>query len=155
MPRKSKADLAPIRPVSSVTRLQPPMTLTGPARTVFTAIVANNASNHFLPSDTALLETYCCTIVQLEQCRKELQKGIVTDDGKVSPWVGVQERTIKSMVALSMRLRLSPQSRTDPKTLARQRGGDPHLRFPWESSEQYSQRCLAAGYEHDKDEGDE
>jgi len=123
MPRKSAADLSLIRPASGVNRLQPPVTLTGPARTVFVDIVANNAPNHFRESDKAMLQAYCNVICQLEQCRKELQKAVVTAEGKISPWVGVQERAIKSMVALSMRLRLSPQSRApnnsgSKKTLA-------------------------------------
>jgi chaperonin subunit len=43
-------------------------------------------------------------------------------DGKPSPWITVQEKAVRAMVALSMRLRLSPQSRIDPKTLGRQQG---------------------------------
>jgi hypothetical protein len=40
-------------------------------------------------------------------------------DGKASPWLVVQEKAVRAMTALSMRLRLSPQSRLDPKTVAR------------------------------------
>ena len=41
-------------------------------------------------------------------------------NGKPSPWITVQEKAVRAMVALSMRLRLSPQSRIDAKTLGRQ-----------------------------------
>src|SRR5215475_8318871 len=49
----------------------------------------------------------------------ELRKGAVVK-GRVSPWLAIQREAIKAMVALSIRLRLSPQSRIDPKTLGRQ-----------------------------------
>jgi hypothetical protein len=31
--------------------------------------------------------------------------------GRISPWTVIQEKSVRSLVALSMRLRLSPQSR--------------------------------------------
>ncbi len=51
-------------------------------------------------------------------------------DGKASPWLMVQEKSVRALTALSMRLRLSPQSRIDPKAIGRQ-----ELRLginPWE-----------------------
>ena len=62
----------------------------------------------------------------------EVRGGAVVD-GKPSPWIVVQDKAVRAMVALSMRLRLSPQSRTDPKTLARQpQYSRPR---PWEANE--------------------
>jgi hypothetical protein len=46
-----------------------------------------------------------------------------------SPWLVVLEKCQRAVVALSMRLRLSPQSRLDPKTLARQAPPGPK---PWD-----------------------
>jgi hypothetical protein len=45
---------------------------------------------------------------------------LVPPDGRPSPWVLIHERAVKGLVALSLRLRLSPQSRMDksPKTQA-------------------------------------
>jgi hypothetical protein len=48
--------------------------------------------------------------------------------GKVSPWLTVQEKAQRAIVALSMRLRLSPQART-PRAKA---DGRPVGRAPWE-----------------------
>jgi hypothetical protein len=41
-------------------------------------------------------------------------------NGKASPWITIQEKAVRAMVALTMRLRLSPQSRIDPLTVGRQ-----------------------------------
>ncbi len=60
------------------------------------------------------------TAVLNEQAARELQRGGAVVDGKPSPWIVVQEKCIRALVSLSMRLRLSPQSRLDPKTVAPQ-----------------------------------
>jgi hypothetical protein len=72
----------------------------------------------------------CCTADALaERAAKELRKNPVVD-GKASPWLLVQEKSVRALTALSMRLRLSPQSRIDAKGLGRQ---EPRLTVnPWE-----------------------
>lgn len=112
MPRKSAAASAINAPASPSTRLKPPAILSTAERAVFADLVTANDAKHFRPSDLPLLCTYCEVIAMLALAAKELRKGIVAPDGRVSPWLGVQERGIKSMVALSMRLRLSPQARS-------------------------------------------
>jgi hypothetical protein len=57
-----------------------------------------------------------------ETAARELAAGgMVTADGRISPWFAIHERATKSLVALALRLRLSPQARADkaPKTLPR------------------------------------
>jgi phage terminase small subunit len=59
--------------------------------------------------------------VMAEQAAGELQaSGMVTADGKVSPWFSIHQQATKSLNALALRLRLGPQSRARkaPKTLA-------------------------------------
>jgi hypothetical protein len=41
-------------------------------------------------------------------------------DGRVSGWNAVLEKAHRSSVALAAKLRLCPQARADPKTIARQ-----------------------------------
>jgi hypothetical protein len=74
---------------------------------------------HFRSSDVPLLVRYVESIVLADRAAVELRKGAVVK-GKTSPWLAIQREAIKAMVALSIRLRLSPQSRIDPKTLGRQ-----------------------------------
>jgi phage terminase small subunit len=86
-------------------------------------------ADHFRQTDLPLLSRYCEAAILAEQAALELRNGAVVD-GKPSPWIVIQEKSVRAMVALSMRLRLSPQSRLDPKTVARQL---PHVgRRPWE-----------------------
>lgn len=56
-----------------------------------------------------------------EQAAGELQaQGMVTADGKVSPWFTIHQQATKTLNALALRLRLGPQSRVNkaPKTRA-------------------------------------
>ncbi len=97
---------------------------------MFTAIVAGCDANHFRQTDLPLLSRYCEAAILAEQAA--LGNGAVLD-GKPSPWIVIQEKCVRAMVSLSMRLRLSPQSRIDPKTLGRQQ---PYPgRKPWEPVE--------------------
>jgi phage terminase small subunit len=110
MPRKSAAEMAIQTPKLRSDRLQPPATLTREEAAVFVELVINNKAEHFKPSDLPLLVTYTQIIVQLAEASKMIHKGAVHEN-KISPWISIQERLIKSMIGLSMRLRLSPQSR--------------------------------------------
>jgi phage terminase small subunit len=127
--RKSAAALSAIAVDSKPDRLRPPASLSDAERTVFVDLVTACDPKHFRPSDLPLLCRYCEATVLAEQAALELRRGAVVD-GKPSPWITVQEKAVRAMVSLSMRLHLSPQSRIDPKTLGRkQQHQGP---WPWE-----------------------
>lgn len=110
MPRRSAADLAiPIPGSPEQSRLQPPPSLSEPERALFRAIVTACDAKHFRASDLPLLCCYVEAAVLAERAAQELRNGPVID-GKASPWLIVQERAVRAMTALSLRLRLSPQS---------------------------------------------
>jgi hypothetical protein len=109
--------------------LVPPASLSATARVVFVDLVAACDPTHFRPSDIPLLVRYSESIVLADQAALELRNGAVVK-GKASPWLAIQREAIKAMVALSMRLRLSPQSRIDPQTLGRQETRQGPV--PWE-----------------------
>jgi hypothetical protein len=103
MPRLSSASRSfAVR--SSAERLRPPPELTTAEKRIFIDLVANNKPEHFRPSDLPLLVAY------VHACALETALARqITKDGDVLPrW----ERACKVMTALSMRLRLSPQSRS-------------------------------------------
>jgi hypothetical protein len=100
-------------------RLEPPASLSGAERSVFVGLVTACDPDHFRASDLPLLVRYVEAITLADRAALELRNGAVVK-GKASPWLAVQREAVKAMVALSIRLRLSPQSRIDPKTLARQ-----------------------------------
>jgi phage terminase small subunit len=108
--RKSAAALAITAPESRVTRLRPPPSLAEPEAKLFRQIVANCAYDHFQQSDLPLLARYCEASILAERAAQELREAPVVG-GKPSPWLPVREKATRELVALSMRLRLSPQAR--------------------------------------------
>jgi hypothetical protein len=97
--------------------LRPPSSLNAAERATFIDIVGACDPNHFRPSDMPLLCRYAEEIVLAERAARELRKNAVIGN-KISPWLTVQEKAIRAIVSLSMRLRLSPQARqpTHPGT---------------------------------------
>lgn len=118
MPRKSAAHLSVIPVDGTPIRLQPPASLGDRERQVFTDTVAACEPGHFRNSDIPLLLRFCEACVLADRAAAELRRCAVID-GKPSPWLIVQEKCVRALTALSMRLRLSPQSRLDAKTVAR------------------------------------
>jgi phage terminase small subunit len=80
-------------------------------RKLFLAIVNGCAENHFRDTDMILLCRYVEAGALAEQAALEMREHGAVIDGKTSPWLQVQEKTTRALTALSMRLRLSPQSR--------------------------------------------
>jgi phage terminase small subunit len=109
-------------------RLKPPAGLSVRERQLFQHIVGSVQVEHFRPSDVTLLSRYVESAALAEQAAHELKKGAVID-GKASAWLIVQEKAIRAQTALSARLRLSPQSRLDQRTVAR--APVPPKRRPW------------------------
>jgi len=99
--------------------LVPPRSLPKAERAVFLDLVNATDPDHFRPSDLPLLLRYVENIVLADRAAVELRRRAVAD-GKPSPWLAVQEKATRNVIALSMRLRLSPQSRLDSKVVARQ-----------------------------------
>ena len=104
-----------------VERLQPPPHL-GPAATrIFRDLVARVPAGQFKPSDLSLVCRWCEWTAVADRAAAEMATSdLVTPDGQPSPWIAIAERASKQLVALSLRLRLGPQSRASkaPKTEA-------------------------------------
>jgi phage terminase small subunit len=127
MPRKSVAALSIKVPEPSFDGLKSPASLSKAEATIFNYLVKAAGPKHWRAEDAPLLARYVEAICLAEQAAEGLRKFGAVVDGKVSPWITIQEKAVRNIVALSMRLRLSPQARLDPKTLARD---DPNKR-PW------------------------
>jgi len=111
MPRKSAAELNVVAIEGRANRLRPPTTLPQPERDLFAQLVAANAPTHFKVSDVPLLVQYVTAAVLADRAAENL-RGEPVVGGRPSPWLAVFEKTNRAMVALSMRLRLSPQARS-------------------------------------------
>ena len=113
--RKSSADV--YLPVidCALTRLDPPRYLNKAEAAVFTELAA---TGHFVPTDAGLLASLAQATIMARKAAR--------DPAKLSVW----ERAVKIQAMLSTKLRLTPQARTDPKTVGRQQ---PRLTVnPWE-----------------------
>jgi phage terminase small subunit len=124
MPRKSAASLEITPSSQRSNRLRPPATLSEPERDLFLAIVGNCSHDHFRASDLPLLSRYCEASVLAERAAEQLREAPVVD-GKPSPWLPVREKATRELVALSMRLRLSPQARSKGHALPAKSRTDP------------------------------
>jgi hypothetical protein len=124
MPRKSAASLEITPPSRRSNRLRPPATLSEPERNLFVAILGNCSHDHFQQSDLPLLCRYVEASILAERAAQQLREAPVVD-GKPSPWLVVQEKSVRTLTALSMRLRLSPQARSKGHVLPTKPRTDP------------------------------
>jgi len=117
--RQSAASFAVIPGARAGIRLSPPEDLAHIEAVAFRKIVSACPPDHFSPSDTLLLVRYVEAHLMCDRAKNELDKGGYIVNGKASPWIVIQEKGQRAVVALSARLRLSPQSRMDQKALTR------------------------------------
>ena len=122
--RKSAAALAVTPPSPRANRLRPPLSLAETEASLFKQIIAHCSYDHFQPSDLPLLTRYCESSILAERAAAELREAPVIG-GKPSPWLYVREKSVRDLVALSMRLRLSPQARAKGHVLPGKPRSDP------------------------------
>jgi phage terminase small subunit len=111
MPRRSSADLAVVRPSGGLTRLRPPAELGKDEAEVWRHIVLSCDQKHFQRSDAPLLVRYCQNVVLGRRAAAALTTEGAVIGGRPNPWLVVAEKCDRALVALSMRLRISPQAR--------------------------------------------
>jgi phage terminase small subunit len=117
MPRKSAAELSIVKPEVVTDRLKPRSGLPPEVKLLWSELVSTMPHDHFRASDSALIEQYCQAIALARQSYAHLNEEGSVVAGRANPWLIVLEKAHRSSVALSMRLRLSPQSRMDRKTV--------------------------------------
>ena len=121
--RKSAAALQLVPNVGvRKSRISPRAGASDAVKAIVCELIATVDSDWFRLSDGPLLESYAEAIALERQAYREIAIGGPVIGGKISPWVGVAERATRAVVAVSARLRLSPQHRTDPKTAGRAKG---------------------------------
>ena len=102
-------------------RLEAPPHLGHAATRIFRSLVASVPAAQFKPSDLSLVCRWCEWTAIADRAAAEIATGELVDEhGRPSPWIAIAERASKQLVALSLRLRLGPQSRASkaPKTEA-------------------------------------
>jgi hypothetical protein len=110
--RTSAAELSVVRFEPAPYRVAPPADLIATESELFRRIVADCSPDHFVASDTPLLVSY----VQATLIARNAAKALAAGDGDA---LAVWSQAARMQATLATRLRLAPQARTDPKTLAR------------------------------------
>jgi len=128
--RPSVEDLITKPAAYPIRLLQPPPSLTATEAQLFREMVVSCAADHFVPSDAPLLATYCQAAVLLRGAAKRMHK----DPAAVAIW----EKGARVQATLATRLRLAPQARSDPRTIARHaathRPSAYDQPWPWEAT---------------------
>ena len=112
MPRKSRAELAVVpRLADHHRRIVAPPECSPEEAELFKTIVEGCHPLHFTQSDAPLLRSYCQAILLGELAFASAQQS----PSALGDW----EKICRTMAMLSIKLRLSPHSRSDPKTVMR------------------------------------
>ena len=120
--RPSSASLAVIAPTGDrLLRCRPDAP--DEVRAVFARIVSDAGAGHFRASDADLVEQYAASIVLARDAYAKLDEEGPVVAGRINPWQTVLEKANRASVALSMRLRLAPQSRMDRKKAGTAKSG--------------------------------
>jgi P27 family predicted phage terminase small subunit len=96
-------------------RLKPPPDLSETERDIWAELVGSLPREHFLPSDAPLVAELCVAIAQARDAARHLREEGPVVGRHVSPWLIVQEKSTRTLLALATRLRLSPQARARVK----------------------------------------
>lgn len=110
--RKSSFSVVPISVDGAPARLKPPPSLSSAERAAFIELIAACSPKHFVEADIPLLVSF----VQATLISRALAAQALNDASVIPAW----EKAVRVQATLATRLRLSPQSRTDPQTIARQ-----------------------------------
>jgi phage terminase small subunit len=93
-------------------RLRPPASLGEAEKRAFIDLVTSVPIEQFSPADQPLLIAWSETVAIRERMATRLAlEGEITEQGKVNPAVAVHREAVKTLNALALRLRVSPQSR--------------------------------------------
>jgi phage terminase small subunit len=106
----------PKRPIPAMPAA-PPAGLSTEEERIFQELLTAVDPGHFAASDLPLLVAYVQAVAQHDRAVQAIRREGDVVNGKASPWIVVQEKAQRAMVALSMRLRLSPQARREKAQL--------------------------------------
>jgi hypothetical protein len=123
MPRRSIAELRIAHLTPEPRRLVVPPELGGIEAEIFRQTVAAVPASHFQAEDLTLLCAYARAAALERRAAEELATGAVVGS-MPSPWLQVHASAVRSLSALTVRLRLGPRSR-DPNNRRAARSGPP------------------------------
>jgi hypothetical protein len=114
LPRRSNAALSIASFTPGLRRVDPPPELSEGSveRAIFIETVASVPPEHFTAEDRVLLAEYARTAALARRASEELAISATIGD-RPSPWLEVHRVAAKTMMALSVRLRIGARSRNN------------------------------------------
>ena len=125
--QSAAANLVPLSVDGRPPRLTTPPGLRTDEQTLFNELVGACDPRHFVKSDIPLLISY----VQSTLLSRDAAAKLENDPRLVAVW----EKATRMQATLATRLRLAPQARTDPKTIARQQTAVLSGPAPWDAED--------------------
>ena len=110
--RKSLANIVTMNVDGLPPRLTAPSGLSADERTMLNELIAVCDPRHFVKSDLPLLVSFVQSTLLSRRAAAQMKR----DPDMVTVW----EKSTRMQATLATRLRLAPQARTDPLTIARQ-----------------------------------
>ena len=124
MAQRGRKPSATIVALSAATDMPPrrtaPSFLSNAERSLFTEIIEGTDPRHFVAGDLPLLTSYVKVSLLVRDAPSDL-----SDAEALTAW----QRAVRLQTLLATKLRLTPQTRSDPKTVAREQRQGPQ---PWE-----------------------
>jgi hypothetical protein len=111
MPRRSPSALALLSVTGEGPRLTPPPGLSEAEKKIFADVVLSVPPAHFQVSDGPLVAAYCRAAALEQLAAGELALLGYVGSKETAQWASLLAQATKSMLSLSIRLRLSPQGR--------------------------------------------
>ena len=105
---RPSADVVALNLIAPASSLAAPAGLNAKERAIFNAIVAAVDPSHFRKSDVPLLHSYVQAVAMVRR--------LARDGNRIADW----EKAARVQAMLATKLRLTPQTRLDAKTVARQ-----------------------------------
>lgn len=102
-----------ITSITGRSRIKAPPHLSPAARAAFESLVAAVGLDQFTAADLPLLAEYATATATAQLAAERLDTEGHVVAGRANPWLVVQEKAQRALVALSARLRVCPQSRFD------------------------------------------
>jgi hypothetical protein len=115
--RKTAGNLTALTFNADRSRLTPPPHLSTAARALFVQIVASSPSRQFVETDSLLLASF----VEATLLARSVVRKAARDPRALSTW----EKATRTQTMLARALRLTVQSRLDPKVVGRNRDQPP------------------------------
>lgn len=137
MPRASTASksIVQVLPDANKRRLRAPDDLQPEARRVWSEVVDTLPPDRFHASERPLLALYCRSMVTAERALTAIDRDGPLIGDKINPALRLFDTSVRQVVSLATKLRVTPQSRVDRKVAGTSAREDASASRPWHTTD--------------------